>query len=59
VQELIKRSANRGGEFSEGNLRRGESSSREIFVEGNLRGGECSFGRKLVDSTYISLKSTF
>ncbi len=28
-----------GGELSEGNLRRGESSRREIFVEGNLRGG--------------------
>ncbi len=29
-----------GGELSEGNIRRGESSRREIFEEGNLRGGE-------------------
>ncbi len=33
-----------GGELSEGNPRRGESSRRVIFVDGNTRRGEFSEG---------------
>jgi hypothetical protein len=47
-REIPGRAVEEGGEFSEefseGDLRRGESSRRGIFVEGNLRYGACSEG---------------